>query len=118
MARQEGHVQPEQSNMRLGLIMAKMAKGVFSRAAIEATQYFIKKPHAEVREEKQQSVEIPRLKMVKAAIERHPAMLGQNHTTGCHPCPNGTANNPHTQWRCKVTDCKAVYPYMAAYESI
>jgi len=34
-----------------------MAKGGFSRAAIEETQYLIKKPHAEVREETKQGVE-------------------------------------------------------------
>ena len=48
MARQGGHVQLEQSDMRLALNMVKMAKGGFSRAAIEETQYLIKKPCAEV----------------------------------------------------------------------
>jgi hypothetical protein len=37
--------------MRLALNMAKMAQGGFSRATIEETQ-LIKKPRAEVREEK------------------------------------------------------------------
>jgi hypothetical protein len=37
MARQGGRVQLEQSDMRLELNMAKMAKEVFSRAAIEET---------------------------------------------------------------------------------
>jgi hypothetical protein len=48
MARQGGRVQLEQSNMRLALNMAKMAKGVFLQAAIEETQNLIKKPQAEV----------------------------------------------------------------------
>jgi len=52
MARQGGHVQLEQSNMRLALNMASMAKGGFSHAAVEKTHYLIKKPRAEVREEK------------------------------------------------------------------
>jgi hypothetical protein len=44
MARQGGDVQLEQSDMRLALNMAKMAKGGFSRAAVEEMQYLIKKP--------------------------------------------------------------------------
>ena len=37
-ARQGGRVQLEQSDIRLALNMARMAKGGFSRAAIEETQ--------------------------------------------------------------------------------
>ena len=59
MARQGGRVQLEQSDMRLALNMAKMAKEGFSRAAIEETKYLIKKPRAEVREEKKRGVEFP-----------------------------------------------------------
>jgi hypothetical protein len=44
MARQGGHVQLEQSDIRLALNMAKMAKGEFSRREVEKTQYLIKKP--------------------------------------------------------------------------
>jgi len=69
MARQGGRLQLEQSDMHLALNMAKMAKGGFSRAAIEETQQLIKKPPAEVREEKKLGVEFPRHRMVKAAIE-------------------------------------------------
>src|SRR5882757_1034010 len=97
MARQEGRVQREQSDMRLALNMAKMAKGGFSRAAVEEAQYLIKKPRAEVREEKKWGVEFPRHNRVKAAIARHPAMLRQNQTPGCLSCQNGTAKN--TQMR-------------------
>jgi len=50
VATQEGRVQLEQSDMRLALNMAKMAKAGFSRAAIEETQFLIKKPRAEVQE--------------------------------------------------------------------
>ena len=39
-----------------------MAKEGFSRAAIEETKYLIKKPPAEVREEKERGVEFPRHK--------------------------------------------------------
>jgi len=48
--------------MRLALNMAKMAKGGFSRAAI-------KKPRAEVREEKKRGVEFPGRQKLKAAME-------------------------------------------------
>jgi hypothetical protein len=101
MARQGGRVQLEQSDMRLALNMAKMAKGGISRAAIEETQQLIKKPRAEVREKKKRGVEFPGHNKVKAAIERHPAMVRENQTDGCLPCQNGTAKNPETRWRRK-----------------
>jgi len=90
-------------DMHLALGMAKMAKGGFSPAAIEETQQQIKKPRAEVQEEKMRGVEFPGHNKVKAAIERHPAMVYKNHTAGCLPCHNGTAKNPQTRWRCKGT---------------
>jgi len=34
-------------------------------------------------------------------IERHPAMVRENHTDCCLPRPNGTAKNPETCWRPK-----------------
>jgi hypothetical protein len=79
MARQGGRVQLEQFNMPLALNMAKMAKGWFLHAAIEEMQYLIKKHHTEVREEKKRGVEFPGHKTVKAAKERHLAMLCRNH---------------------------------------
>jgi len=103
MARQGGRVQLEQFDMPLAWNMAKMAKEGFSRAAIEETNYLIQKPRAEVREEKKRGVEFPGHKKVKAAIQRHPAMLRQNETSGCLPCQNGTAKNPQTRWTRKVT---------------
>ena len=51
MSRQAGRVQPDQSDMRLALNMAKMAKGGFLRTTIEETQFLIKKPCTEVRED-------------------------------------------------------------------
>jgi len=83
--------------------MAKMAKGGFSGAAIEETQYLIKKPRAEVGEEKKRGVESSGHRQVKAAIERHPVMVYDNQTDGCRPCQNGTAKNPRTRWRRKGT---------------
>jgi hypothetical protein len=103
IARQGGWVQLEQSNMRLALNMAKMAKEGFSRAAIEETKYLIKKPRTEVREEKKRCVVLPAHKQVKAAKKRYPAILCQNQTSGCLPCPNGTAKNPQTRWTHKRT---------------
>jgi len=69
MARQGGRVQLEQSDMRPALNLAKMAKGGFSRAAIEETQQLIKELGAEVREEKNPGVEFPGNHKVKAAIQ-------------------------------------------------
>jgi len=103
MARQGGRVQLEQSDMRLALNMAKMAKEGFSRAAIEETNYLFKKPRAEVRKEKKRGVEFPGHKEVKVALQRHPAKLRQNQTSGCLPCQNGTAKNPQSRWGRKGT---------------
>jgi len=91
MARQGGRVQLEQSDMCLALNIAKMAKGGFSRAAIEETQQLIKIPRAEVREEEKLGVEFPGHQKVRAAMERLPAMVYKNHMAGCLPCQNGTA---------------------------
>jgi len=103
MARQGGWVQLEQSDMCLALNMAKIAKGRFSWATVEEMQQLIKKPRAEVREEKKRGVEFPGHRKVKATMERHPAMVYKNHTAGCLPCQNGTAKNPQTRWRRKGT---------------
>jgi hypothetical protein len=103
MARQGGSVQLEQSDMRLALNIAKMAKGGFLLAAVEEMQYLIKKPRAEVREEKKRGVEFPGHIKAKAAIARHLAMLRQNQMPGCLPCENATAKNPQTRWRHKGT---------------
>jgi len=83
--------------------MAKMAKGGFSCAATEETQYLIKAPRPKVQEETKRGVDFPGHTKVKAVIERHPAMLRQNHTPRCLPCPNGTAKIPQTYWTCKGT---------------
>jgi len=103
LASQGGQVQLEQSDMRLALNMAKMAKGGFSGAAIDETQQLINKPCAEAREEKTRGVEFPGHQKVKAAMEQHPAMVYKNHTAGCLPCQNGPAKHPVTRWRRKGT---------------
>jgi hypothetical protein len=99
MARQGGQVQLEQSVMRLALNMAKMAKEGFLRAAKEETKYLIKKPRCEAREERKRGAEIDGHKTVMAAIQRHPALLCQIHTSGGLTCQNGTAKNPQTHRR-------------------
>ena len=103
MARQGGRVPLEQSDMRLALNMAKMAKEGFSRAAIEETQQLITKPPVEVWEEKMQGVEFPGDNKVKVAIERHLAIVRENQTDGCLSCPNGTVKNAQIHWRTKRT---------------
>jgi len=69
MARQGGRVQLEQSDMRLALNLAKLAKQGFSRAAIEEQKYHLKKQSAKVREENKWGVEFPGHNTVKAAIQ-------------------------------------------------
>jgi len=103
MARQGGSVQLEQSNMCLALNMANMAKGGFLCATREKTRYLIKKPCAEVREEKKRGEEFLGHKKVKAVIEIHRAMFRQNHTPGYLPRQQGTAQNRMTRWRCTGT---------------
>jgi len=107
MARQGGWVQLEQYDMRLAFNMAKTAKDGFLCAAIEETKYLIEKPRTKVREEKKRGDEFPGHKKVKAAIQRHPAMLRQNQTSSCLPCQNGTAKTLPTDWRCKGTGAPA-----------
>jgi hypothetical protein len=114
MAREGGWVRLEQSDMHLALNMGKMAKEGFLRTAIEETKYLIKKPHAELWEEKKRFVEFPGHKKVKAVIQRHPAMLRQNQMSGCLPCQNGTAKNPQTRWRRKGTGAPPPRPTQSA----
>jgi len=109
MVQQGGSVQLEQSNMRLGLNMAEVAKRWFSRAAIEEVPYLIKKPEAKVRDEKICGIEFPWNNEVKYVIERHPAMFRQNHTAGCLSCQNGSAEKLQTHWRYKETGAAPPY---------
>jgi len=101
MARQGGQVQLEQSDMSLALNMAKMSKESYLPASLEQTKYLIKKQRAKVQQEKKQGIEFPGHNKVKAAIQRHTAMLRYNQTSSCLPCQNGTAKNPQTHWRRK-----------------
>jgi hypothetical protein len=87
--------------MYLALNMAKMTKEGFSRAAIEKTKYHMKKPPTEVREEMKRGVEFPGHKKMKAAIQRHPAMLRQ---TKCPP--SFLTQMPSQRNRSNVGDAK------------
>jgi hypothetical protein len=82
--------------VRLALNMAKLAKEGLLYAAVEERKYLIRKPRAKVREQKKRGVEFPAHKKVKAAIQRHPAMLRQNQTSGYLLCQNGTPKNLQT----------------------
>jgi hypothetical protein len=67
--------------MRLALNMAKMVRERFLRSGIKETQQLIKKCRAEVPEEKKQGVVFPGHNKLGAAIESHPAMVGENNMT-------------------------------------
>lgn len=108
MARQGGRVQLEQADMRIAQNVVNMAKHGISRAAIEETKNLIKKPRAEIREEKRRGVELPGHKSVKAVIEKHPSMIYENHLIGCLRCQNNIARNPATRWKRKGTKSATV----------
>jgi len=91
MARQGHRVQLEQSDTHLPSKMAKMAIGEFLCAAIKEVQQQTKKPLIEVQEEKKCRVEFLGHNLVKAATERHPAIVYKYHMAGCLSCQNGTA---------------------------
>ena len=102
LARRGGQVQLEQSDMRLTLNMANMAKEGFSRTASQEMQQLIKKRRTQIRDEMQRGVVFPGHNKAKAAMERHPAMVRENQTEGCLPFQNGTAKNPQTCWGTKA----------------
>ena len=87
-----------------------MATGGFWRAAIQEMQLQIKKPRAEVREEKKWVVKFRGHKKMKDAIQRHQAMVLKNHMDGCLPCQNGSAQIPQTRCRCKETSTPPTNP--------
>jgi hypothetical protein len=66
---QGDQVQLDLSNMHLAMKLATMAKGGFSCATRQETQYLIKKPRANVEEEKKPGVEFPGDTKVQAGIE-------------------------------------------------
>ena len=101
--RQGGRVQLEHSDVRLALNMAKMAAEKFLCTTIKEMQYLMKKPHAEVREEKKRRVDSSGHNHVKAAMERHLALLREKQMDGFLPGQYGTAHNRQARWKCKGT---------------
>jgi len=65
IARHAGHIQLEQSDMRLALNMAKMAKAGHSGTRIAETHYLILTPRTKVQEETKWGVEFPEHRKVK-----------------------------------------------------
>jgi hypothetical protein len=63
----------------------------------------VKESRAEVREERKQGVQFPGHTIVKVAMQRHPAMLSQNHMSSSLSCQTGTARNLQTHCRRKRT---------------
>jgi len=101
MARQGGWVQLEQSDICLVLNMAKMAKGGFLCTTIEKTQYLVNKFRTKVRKVRMLVDLFPGYWQVRAAIERHSALVCEHKTNGCLHCQYGIAKNPQTYWRCQ-----------------
>ena len=62
-------------------------------------QYLLKKPRTKVQEERKWGVEFPGDRKVKAAMERHPAMVHESLTHGCLPYQYCVAKNLQTHWR-------------------
>jgi len=60
--------------------------------------HLITNPRSEVYEGNKQGVEFPVHGKVKAAIERHPAMLHEIHMEGCLQYNNHAAQNLQTHW--------------------
>jgi hypothetical protein len=103
VARQEGQEQMEKSNPHLPSNMAKMTQRGCLEAEIEQPQYGIKMFRAQFWQVKKWRAEFPEYMKVMAVMERHPAMLHQNHMNRELPCLNGIAKNPQTHWRCRGT---------------
>jgi len=103
IARSGGRVQLEQSNMRLALNIATMAKGGLLGTAIEKTQTMINKPRTEVRDVMKWGVQFPGHRQLKTAIESYLAMVHEKVSDGYFLCQNDTAKNPQTCWRRKAT---------------
>jgi hypothetical protein len=76
-----------------------MAKEGFLRTAIQEMKYLINKPCAVVREGMKQVVEFPGHKKVKAAIQRHPAMLRHNQTSSAKVQIDYRLRYAHTRTR-------------------
>jgi hypothetical protein len=99
MCKHAGRVQLEQSDLRLTMnIMDKSVNGL-SSANVDETLDIIRKPRAELREEKRRGVEFKGHKNVKSVMKVHPAMNKRNELEGCLTCQNNVPHNPATRWK-------------------
>jgi hypothetical protein len=83
MARQEGQVQLEQSDISHALNIAQMLKGWFSHNRIGEAQQLIQNPEVKVRAEKKRRMIFPRYRDVTAVLVSHPALRQENRMDGC-----------------------------------
>jgi hypothetical protein len=103
--------------MHPALNMANMTKEGFSHMTIEETKYLFKTPCIEDRAKKMQGVEFPAHKKVMAAIDRHPAMICQNHMAGCLPCQNETVKNLQMMLQMHRIRCTSIRQVQTANSS-
>jgi hypothetical protein len=96
MAREEGWLQLERSDMCLQLNMATIPKGGFASAVLEDMQYMIMTTSTNAQDEKMRDVPFPGNRKVMATIETCSAMVCENQLDGSLPCQNGVANNLQT----------------------
>jgi hypothetical protein len=80
--------------------MAKIATGGFSHTSIDVTQCLVNKQHTKFREVQKWGIAFAGDTMLKAAIERHPAMLRHKKMNRFFPHQHVTAKNQQTCWRC------------------
>jgi len=78
MARQAGWVKYKQSDMRLVLNTATIAKAELSCTTRETKHNLIIKPNPEVQEKEKQGAEFPGYRQLKDAVEKHSAMAHEN----------------------------------------
>jgi hypothetical protein len=94
MTRPVGSAQLEEPNMCRPLNIAKIPNGIFSRYTTEQTQYQLNKLLAEVGEANTRGVGFLGHNQVKAALERHPAMICQKQSDNCLQCKIEQAGIP------------------------
>ena len=101
LTRQAGRIQLEASDLRLALnLHDKFSHGVSQRNT-EASLELIKKPRAEIREEKRRNIQFPGHASVKKEWKTHPAMDQVKQLDGCLECQDGIACNPLSRWHRK-----------------
>lgn len=108
MCKQAGRVQLEQSDLRLAINTIDKAINGLTWTNCQETVNIIRKPRAELREEKRKGITFEGHKSVKAVLGTHPAMVYENQGRGCLVCQDGIAHNPDTRWKRRGTRQPAV----------